>query len=82
MSMFEGIVIAVVVILAVIMLRYYIKSKNGFGRFFVGVLSGIGGLIAVSTLFPQYFCLNILSICIAGVLGLPGVALLFGIGVL
>lgn len=82
MGIFEGILIGAIVILGIVMLRYYIHSKRGFAKFIVGVGSGVGGLIALAYILPQYFSLNVISICVSAVLGLPGVALLWGIGLL
>lgn len=75
----EGILCAITIILCVIMLYYYIKSRNKLGRFILGVGSGIACLFPASyivTACGGALSLNLFTFSFAGILGIPGVILL------
>lgn len=75
----EGLLVAGLVLLAVIMLVYYAKSKRRFTKMFVGAMSG------AALLFPAQWILaamgaalsvNLFTVSVSVILGIPGVLLL------
>lgn len=79
--MTEGILIAGLIILSVIMIVYYIKSKKKVSKFLVGVGSGLGSLLVFSYILGgagYALSLNFVTIAISAILGIPGVALIIG----
>lgn len=79
MGLIETGIVVAIIILAVIMITYYIRSKRGFLKFLFGVLSGIGTLFLVSMIMTTVgysLSVNIFTVAICSVLGAPGVLLL------
>lgn len=82
MKVFEVVLVGVIVILCVIMITYYIKSKGGVGKFIFGVGSGIATLYLASfalTSMGYILSVNLLTITVSAILGAPGVLLLVGL---
>ena len=80
--MIEGIIIGSLIILCIVMMGYYIKSKRKISKFLVGVGSGIGSLLIVSYILENIgydLSVNVISIIISGILGIPGVAVIVGV---
>lgn len=67
------------IILAVIMIVYYSKCKRKFAKILFGVLSGVAVLypvqIMISALGGDLY-VNLFTISVSAVLGIPGVVLL------
>lgn len=85
MNTVEIVLCAVIIILAVIMLCYYTKSKGGFGKLLFSVISGIGVLYAsgyIMLALGYTLSANLLTLSVASILGIPGVLLLVGISLI
>lgn len=79
MKPFEIIVLIVLAFLFIIMCSYYAKRKRGIVKFIFGVSSGIIFLFPVQLIlgsFGIHISINILTLTIAGILGIPGVVLI------
>lgn len=68
-----------IIILAVVMIVYYTKSKRRISKFLFGTLSGIGLLFPAQWILGALeveFSINFFTGSVAAVLGMPGVVLL------
>lgn len=68
-----------IVILTVIMLMFYSKCRRKFSKILFGFLSGVAVLYPISFLVTALggtLCVNIFTVSVSAVLGIPGVVLL------
>ncbi|MFZ2537426.1 MAG: pro-sigmaK processing inhibitor BofA family protein [Oscillospiraceae bacterium] len=68
-----------IIILAVIMLVYYSKCKRKFTKLLFGLFSGIVVLYPVQIMITAMggsLYVNIFTLCVSAILGIPGVVLL------
>lgn len=68
-----------IIILGVVMIIYYTKSKHRISKFLFGTLSGIGLLFPAQWILGALgmgFSINFFTGSVAAVLGMPGVLLL------
>lgn len=82
MSSFELMFTASIIVLAVIMITYYTKTKKRLSKFIFGVGSGIGGLYLISMIVSNMgfqLPINLLTLTVSGILGVPGAVLLLAI---
>lgn len=73
-----------IAILAVIMLVYYSKCKKKFSKLLFGTLSGVAVLYPIQILITSLggiLYVNLFSVCVSVILGIPG-AVLLGIAAL
>lgn len=87
MSTFEIIVLGIVAVLAVAMLWFYAKSKNKIVKLLFGACSGIGvlfpaGYILEAVGYGRCLPVNVFTLSVSGILGIPGVALMAAIQLL
>ncbi|MEG0692416.1 MAG: pro-sigmaK processing inhibitor BofA family protein [Oscillospiraceae bacterium] len=79
MDIKEIILTAGVIILAVIMIVYYSKCKRKFTKILFGLFSGVAVLYPVQILIAALggsLYVNIFTISVSAILGIPGVVLL------
>ncbi|WMJ24425.1 pro-sigmaK processing inhibitor BofA family protein [Paludicola sp. MB14-C6] len=79
MSTFEIVLMISLIILFVIMCVYYSKCKHKFIKILFGFCSGIVLLYPVKLIlssFGHIIDINIITISISAILGIPGVALI------
>lgn len=75
----KNIIIATLIILAVIMIIYYAKSNKKISKILIGSFLGIGLLYPLHYLLLKMgiqLAVNYITLAIAGILGIPGLALL------
>lgn len=75
----EGILVAGIVLLSVIMFIYYAKSRRRFTKMFFGAMSGAALLFPAHWLlsaFGAVLSVNVFTVSVSLILGAPGVLLL------
>ena len=85
MELFEIALVASLIILLVIFMSYYAKSKHRFVKILFGICSGVAFLFPVKLIlvyFGYQFSINIITLCISSILGIPGVALMAAIAII
>lgn len=68
-----------IIVLFVVMLGYYIKTKRRFVKLFAGVLCGIGALYPAGFIVAALggvLQLNVFTASVSALLGIPGVLML------
>lgn len=79
MDITEICIVGAIIIIAIVMGAYYTKGKRRFLKVMFGVCSGIAVLYPaqfIIGLFGQSISINLLTISVSAVMGIPGVALI------
>lgn len=85
MDLFEIALLSSLIILFVLMIAYYSKCKQKIVKLLFGICSGIVLLFPVQLILASLgvnISINILTLSVSGILGIPGVILITAISIL
>ncbi len=85
MDIFEICLLATLLILFVIIIYYYAKCKKRFSKIIFGFCSGIAFLFPAKLIlgyFGYQLSINIITLAISSIIGIPGVAIIVAMSIL